>query len=182
MRKIKLHSTSGLTPLEIAKTKRSMGKNNHSLSLTGFTFIEIVFATAILATTIIIMIGIYFNLSHLTEDSRYFIIAANDARMVMEEIKAASYYSLSAAVTPPPGFATWRDWAVAPLSLSGGGLNTIDRPEHGLAGETVRVNFVNNNPLEVIVIVNFHGKRQLVNPDEEPLSVSLRTRITDIKT
>jgi type II secretory pathway pseudopilin PulG len=150
---------------------------------TGFTLLELMFAAAILAATVIIILGIFFGCSHLNEDFRYFVIAANDARFIMEEIKSASLTSLSDATNAPGGFSTWGNWAVALLANGGGGLNTTDRPDHGLEGQTVTVSFPRGtaaDPLEVEVRVNFQGRRQKINPTEPHLSVILRTLMTNV--
>lgn len=148
----------------------------------GFTLLELAISAAILAASLVIILAVFIGCSYLIEDLRHRTIAVNDARLVIEEIKNASYAALSGAATPPPNFADWGAWAVAPLSSGGGGLNNIDRPLYGLDGESVTVSYPNGtlaDPLEVLVTVSYRGRRQRINPAAPPVSVSLRTTMTD---
>jgi type II secretory pathway pseudopilin PulG len=78
---------SGFTPLEIAKTKRSMGKNNHPLSLTGFTLLET--AIAIFISILVITSSLYaFNRGmSLIQTAKDVNIALHGARSACEEAR-----------------------------------------------------------------------------------------------
>ena len=148
----------------------------------GFTLLELALAAAILAASLVIILAVFIGCSYFNEDLRYRTIAINDARLVIEEIKNASYPSLQNATNPPLAFASWGAWAVAPLTSGGGGLNNVDRPLYGLEGESVTVSYPNGplaDPLEVLVAVSYRGRRQKINPASAPISVDLRTTMTD---
>jgi prepilin-type N-terminal cleavage/methylation domain-containing protein len=131
----------------------------------GFTLIELLLAAAIMATAIVAILHIFIGCSFLVGEYRNHTIAVNHARLVMEEIKNASYISLASAQSPG-----WGAWATAP---GGGGCNVLD-------GEDITVSFSGAEPLiNVLVTVNYRGRRQMMNPALEPLTVSLRSHITN---
>jgi type II secretory pathway pseudopilin PulG len=133
----------------------------------GFTLVELLLAAAIMVTTIVAILHIFIGCSFLVEEYRNHTIAVNHARLVMEEIKNASYISLASAQS-----SGWGTWATSPLP-NGGGCNVLD-------GENITVSFSGSDPLiDVLVTVNYRGRRQVINPALGPLSVSLRSHITN---
>jgi prepilin-type N-terminal cleavage/methylation domain-containing protein len=119
----------------------------------GFTLVELLLAAAILATTIVVILHIFIGCSFLVEEYRNNTIAINHARLVMEEIKNASYVSLASA-----------QWL-------GNAMSAGD--------EDITVSFSGTDPLNVLVTVNYRNRRQLMNPDLAPVSVSLRSHMTN---
>jgi Tfp pilus assembly protein PilV len=99
MRKIKLHSTSGFTPLEITESSYSKNKRSFPLSLTGFTLLET--AIAIFISTLVVTSSLYaFNRSlSLIQAAKDMNIALNFARSACEQarqegsIESRSYYT-----------------------------------------------------------------------------------------
>jgi prepilin-type N-terminal cleavage/methylation domain-containing protein len=119
----------------------------------GFTLVELLLAAAIMATTIVTILYIFTGCSFLVEEYRNNTIAINYARLIMEEIKNASYISLASAQS------------IGNL-ISSGDAN-------------VTVSFSGTNPLNVLVTVNYKNRRQLINPNLAPASVSLRSYMTN---
>jgi prepilin-type N-terminal cleavage/methylation domain-containing protein len=119
----------------------------------GFTLVELLLAAAILATTIVVILHIFIGCSFLVEEYRNNTIAINHARLVMEEIKNASYISLASA-----------QWL-------GNAISAGD--------DDIIVSFSGTDPLDVLVTVNYRNKRQLINPALAPASASLRTHMTN---
>ena len=134
--------------------------------------VELMLATAILASTCVVILGAFIGCSYLVDNYRDLTIAVNHGRTVLEEVKNYSYSvsTLSNLSNPPSSFASWDAWAISP---SGGNCNTLNQ-------EIVNVSFslAGTNPRTVTVSVNYRGRKQIIDHQLPPASISLQARIT----
>lgn len=124
-------------------------KLKNILSLTGFTFVELMICIAIVSTALLSLLVGYTACLTLNEISRNMMVATEEARRVVEEMRSLSVSALSDITSRD-----WTTWAAA------NGFNN-------LPSETVAVAYTDrdatgtgtdDDPLDVTVTINWQEK------------------------
>lgn len=113
---------------------------------------ELIIGVAVLATAITSLLAAFFGQITLTEHSRNFSFAVNDATRVLERLRQQNSGAACAAPSPaaPGGFASWDAWLADATANGGGGKSVQPNP---LTNELVVTTSTGADPLQVTVAV-----------------------------
>lgn len=118
----------------------------------GFTFAEVLLATAILAFSLSALLAAFIGCMLLNEANRNLSIAASHAQYVAEEIKDTDFSSVSSGITN----GAW-DWDSSDIT---------DRNLTALKNESIATEAAGTDPLKVTVTVSWQDRpgrdRQMV--------------------